>query len=228
MSSMAILPLNFEAGFMRSMRYFDGDSPRFGYWPRNRFRPLVNVKSTVCYQFFYIFYDGSNQEHKFMQREFYKQMHRPRIEGINSVHICTKVLPFTPEMPVFSCPLQSSSAVNSAANGPTADPFFRSPQSHSKDPRDVSPQHPSNGWLQSPAWIGVDFVIYWSSTEISLVISDGGIDPPHFYYSHAKIEAARRKYGKSGADRNDTPCRQVLAIDPVLLRSDALAPTPTP
>jgi hypothetical protein len=128
-------------------------------------------------------------------------------------------------MPVFSRPLQSSSAANSSAGPPVPDPFFGAQQGHNKNlgVPDVSPRRPSEGWLRNPAWIGSSSLVFIMPLNL-LAITDGGINPPHFYYSHGEIEAAHQAYGEPGPNLSNTQPSQEPAIAPTLSSSDSANP----
>lgn len=115
-------------------------------------------------------------------------------------------------MPTLSRPLQPSSAANSVVRCNTAEPDVFGPP--------VSPRRPSEGWLRSPAWIGLFLEVLFPEKISSFENTDGGINPPHFYYSHEEIEAARSRYGPPAPIRGDAVQSYEPHIDPALSRPD--------
>jgi hypothetical protein len=55
----------------------------------------------------------------------------------------------------------------------------------------ISPRRPSAGWLQSGGWIGMFFFQY-SRRVFTHIFIDGGINPPHRYYSDDEMRATQQ------------------------------------
>jgi hypothetical protein len=60
-------------------------------------------------------------------------------------------------------------------------------------PIPLSPRRPSDHWLKNPAYIGKTIIapdLIWTD-----YVLDGGIDPPHFYYTDDEVRQALQAYG---------------------------------
>ena len=66
--------------------------------------------------------------------------------------------------------------------------------SFTDSPVKLSPRHPSEGWLNDPAWIGM-WYIKTSLFRADDLLLDGSIDPPHFYYSRKEVIATLHAHG---------------------------------
>jgi len=84
-------------------------------------------------------------------------------------------------------------------------------------------QRPSEGWLRQPAWIGTSLHLY--SVFRAEISSDGGVNPPRFYYSHEEIDEALIAAGHPPRNRSDQQAAQVLPT-PIVPEVPA-APTPS-
>ena len=80
---------------------------------------------------------------------------------------------------------------------------------------------PSAGWLRNPAWIGKCSQCTLTSSAHDLTVQDGGVNPPHFYYTHEEIDNTLRVNGLSPARVYE---RQADDITP----TPTLPPPPAP
>ena len=58
----------------------------------------------------------------------------------------------------------------------------------------ISPWKPSHFWLETPSWIGEHTVVFFR-LQTDNPLTDGGLDPPHFYITHKEINAAQAAVG---------------------------------
>jgi hypothetical protein len=108
-------------------------------------------------------------------------------------------------MVVFSTLLCASQNSSSAQPSPSVSKPSTPLGGTSDRGKENTPRPPlSQAWLRNPAWIGTLSFIYLSIIHKSdTIISDGGMNPPHFYYTHEQIAADVCTYG--GTSGNPPP-----------------------
>lgn len=92
---------------------------------------------------------------------------------------------------------------------------------------------PSAGWLRNPAWIGKCSPLTLTPLAHNFTVKDGGVNPPHFYYTHEEIDNTLRVNGLSPArvyerQADDISPTPILPAPPAPLTLDLVNSVPIP